>query len=178
MQHLVEVSAGQYRLKIHKGDTAWDDPIAPEVTSDVLGARTATVISRTSLLAWSLMNLPCVEIAHVVGAGRIDLTVKKDAEFDRLEFTFQVAELVFETRELHAHRLKPAGEFRSGLRNISRALVRHLRVAPETRRGPSPRGELRNLRVVLGSGQIPAHSKPNGTQGLYANAVAGTLGLD
>jgi hypothetical protein len=123
MEQLTEEVTGEYRLNFNKGEPEWDDPIAPEVTSDVLGRRTGTVINRTGLLAWSLMSLPCVEMANLLGDGRIEIRVSTGSGFDELTFKFQVAELVSNIREIPAYRAKAVSGWRHGLRDLATALV-------------------------------------------------------
>src|SRR5215211_4760114 len=110
MEHLSQEIRREYRLNFNTGPE-WDDPISPEVTSDLLDRRTGTVINRTSLLAWSLMNLPHVEVADLVGGGWIEIRVETDADFDELTFKLQIADVVAEIRELRPYRptLRGAG---------------------------------------------------------------------
>ena len=89
----------------------------------MLGRTTDTVINRTSLLAWSLMSLPCVEMADLVGDGWIEIRVSTDSDFDELTFKFQVAELVFNIREIRACRAKADSGWRHRVRDLAAALI-------------------------------------------------------
>jgi hypothetical protein len=57
-------------------DPLWEDPIPPEITSNVLARRVTSVINRTSLLAWCLMNIPSVEVADLTGGGWIAILTR------------------------------------------------------------------------------------------------------
>ncbi len=129
MEHLTQELTREYRLNFNKGEPEWNDPIPPEVTSDVLGRRTGTVINRTSLLAWSLMNLPCVEVADLVGGGWIEIRLSTDSDFDELTFKFQIAELVTNIRELRAYRMKAVSAWRPGVRDLAASLMNKTRNA-------------------------------------------------
>jgi len=107
----------EYRLNYSKGELEWDDPIPPEMMSNVLGKRTGTVMNRATLLACSLMTLPCVEAANMVGEGSIEIRLSTDAEFNELTFKFQVAELIADVRELRAYRANANSGWRLSLRN-------------------------------------------------------------
>src|SRR5918993_4707230 len=118
MVHLSQEIRREYRLNFNSGEPEWDDPISPQITSEVLGRITSTVINRTSLLAWSLMNLPHVEVADLVGGGWIEIRVRTDADFDELSFKLQIADVVAEIRQVcpycpHAPRRRP------GVRNLA-----------------------------------------------------------
>src|SRR5918993_1401108 len=123
MTQLTHEIRREYRLNFNKGEPEWDDPISPEVTSDVLGRRTGTVINRTSLLAWSLMNLPCVEVADLVGGGWMEIRLNIDPDFDELNFQFQVAELVASVRDIRAHRVRAHSSWGPGVRDLTAAVM-------------------------------------------------------
>ena len=121
MEQLSQEIRREYRLNFNTGPE-WDDPISPEVTSNVLGRRTGTIINRTSLLAWSLMSLPHVEVADLVGGGWIEIRVETDSEFDELSFKLQVADVVAEILQLRPYRPNAPWR-REGVRNLAAALV-------------------------------------------------------
>ena len=133
MEQLTQEITREYRLNFNNGELEWDDPIPPEVTSNVLGRPTGTVINRTSLLAWSLMSLPSVEVADLVGGGWIEIRLGTDANFDELQFKLQVSELVAEIREVRPYRQRAAWR-QQGVREITAALVNRspLRGLPPT----------------------------------------------
>ena len=106
MEQLTVEITREYRLNFNKGEPQWDDPIPPEVTSNVIGYRTTTIINRTSLLAWSLMMLPQVEVADLAAGGWIEIRLRTETDFDELSFQFEVAELVAIIRQFRAHRSK------------------------------------------------------------------------
>ena len=122
MEQLSQEIRREYRLNFDKGEPAWDDPIAPEVTSEVLGRSTDTIINRTSLLAWSLMKLPHVEVADLVGGGWIEIRVETGADFDELTLKFQIADIVAEIREIRPYRLNNPRR-RHGVRNVAATLI-------------------------------------------------------
>ena len=65
MEHVTHEITQEYRLDFEGGEAGWDDPIPPEVTSRVLGREATCTINRTSLLAWSLMNIAHVQVADL-----------------------------------------------------------------------------------------------------------------
>src|SRR5215211_3552857 len=76
MNNVAQEITRSYRLDFRNGETHWDDPIPPEVTSQLLGRRVTCVISRTSLLAWSLMmDVREVEVADVTADGWMEIAV-------------------------------------------------------------------------------------------------------
>jgi hypothetical protein len=130
MTQLTHEIRREYRLNFNRGEPEWDDPISPDVTSDVLGRRTGTVINRTSLLAWSLMNLPCVEVADLVGGGWMEIRLNIDPDFDELNFQFQVAELVASVRDIRAHRVRAKSSWTPGVRDLAAAVMNKAAVRP------------------------------------------------
>src|SRR5829696_7382636 len=72
----------QYRLNFDRGESLWDDPIPPEITSNVIGIQTTLTINRTSLLAWSLLNISHVETADLAFDGWIKLLIRTSTSFD------------------------------------------------------------------------------------------------
>src|SRR5215208_3560838 len=135
MELLSQEIRREYRVNFNNGEAEWDDPISPEVTSDVLGRSTGITINRTSLLAWSLMNLPHVEVADLVGGGWIEIRVETDADFDELTFKLQIADVVAEIRELCPYR--PNAPWREqGVRNLAAALIKRSTARPVLRSLP------------------------------------------
>src|SRR5215217_3082719 len=83
---------GGSSLDFRNGETHWDDPIPPEVTSQLLGRRVTCVISRTSLLAWSLMmDVREVEVADVTADGWMEIAVCTGPDFDHTAFMRDIA---------------------------------------------------------------------------------------
>jgi hypothetical protein len=132
MEQLAKEITREYRVDFNKGETEWNDPIPPEVTSDVLGNRTTCVISRTSLLAWSLMRLPHVEVADLARGGWIKVRLNTDEEFDEVSFKLEVAELIASIREVRPHKAKGLPGFLSPprLRNAAAALMSGIEFRP------------------------------------------------
>jgi hypothetical protein len=93
MDHGTQEITREYRLDFSRGEAEWDDPIPPEVTSGVLGRRTKATIKRTSLLAWSLMNITEVEVADVTAGGWIKIRIRTEADFDEDAFDTRSATL-------------------------------------------------------------------------------------
>jgi len=122
MVHLSQEIRREYCLNFNSGEPEWDDPISPQITSEVLGRITSTVINRTSLLAWSLMNLPHVEVADLVGGGWIEIRVGTDGDFDELSFKLQIADVVAEIRQVRPY-CPNAPWRRQGVRNLAAAVI-------------------------------------------------------
>ena len=81
MNNVAKEITREYRLDFNNGETHWDDPIPPEVTSRLLGRRVTCIISRTSLLAWSLMmDVREVEVADVTADGWMRIEVSRGPE--------------------------------------------------------------------------------------------------
>ena len=59
----------EYQLDFDVSEADWDDPLLPEVTSKVLGEEPSFTMTRTSLLAWSLMEVAHVQMADVFAPG-------------------------------------------------------------------------------------------------------------
>ena len=133
MEQLTKEITREYRLNFNKGEPEWDDPIPPDVTSNVLGYRTTCIINRTSLLAWSLMMLlPQVEVADLARGGWIEIRLRTESDFDELSFQFEVAELVESIREFRAHRAKGVPGFVSPprLRSLASGLINNTGLPP------------------------------------------------
>jgi hypothetical protein len=93
MDHVTREITREYRLDFNNGEAHWQDPIPPEVTSGVLGRPTSRVITRTSLLAWSLMmSLREVTVADLTAEGWMKISVASDEEFDEESFTVDIAD--------------------------------------------------------------------------------------
>jgi hypothetical protein len=90
MQHSTEEIARAYRLDFDNGEAHWDDPMPTDITSGVLGTKATCIISRASLLAWSLMNIPEVEVADLTWEGWIRVSIKTGVEFDETAFKAEV----------------------------------------------------------------------------------------
>jgi len=94
VNHETQEITREYRLNFNNDEGIWDDPIPPEITSSVLGRTATCSISRTSLLAWSLMNIPQVEVADVECGGWIKIVIKTGAAFDEDAFKREVTEVL------------------------------------------------------------------------------------
>ena len=95
MNYLTREITREYRLDFNTGETHWDDPIPPDVTSDLLGKPTPCIIDRTSLLAWWLMmNVREVAVADVTAGGWMKITVSTGCHFDEVRFAAEVAHAV------------------------------------------------------------------------------------
>ena len=128
MTRLLQEIRREYRLNFDKGEPDWNDSIYPDVTSEMLGRRTGIIINRTSLLAWSLMKLPQVEVADLVGGGWIEIRVETDADFDELTFKLQIADVLADIRDLPAYRSNTP--WRQGARNLAAALINTSKARP------------------------------------------------
>jgi hypothetical protein len=85
----------EYRLHFNDDEALWEEPIPPEITSNVLAGRVAaSAINRTSLLAWCLMNIPSVEVADLTGGGWIEIRISTGPNFDEESFKAEVAGIV------------------------------------------------------------------------------------
>jgi hypothetical protein len=105
----------EYRLDFTQGEAHWDDPIPPEVTSQVLGKQATCIISRTSLLSWSLMmNIREVEVADVTVDGWIQIAVRTGPDFDEKAFGRSVAETMAEVKQVRSQLSPKHGAFRRG----------------------------------------------------------------
>jgi hypothetical protein len=91
-----------YRLDFRNDEPEWDDPIPPEITSRVLGRKATCTISRTSLLAWSLMSLPQVDVADLTSGGWIKIAISTDPHFDEAAFKAEVATVLASVRQLRS----------------------------------------------------------------------------
>jgi hypothetical protein len=127
MNNVVQEITREYRLDFNNGETHWDDPIPPEVTSRLLGRRVTCVISRTSLLAWSLMmDVREVEVADVTADGWMKIEVSTGPDFDHTGFTRDIAAKVTEVtqggpRARLGGCVAPAGELRGGPTSLTAA---------------------------------------------------------
>ena len=91
MNQLTREITREYRLDFNTGEAHWDDPIPPDVTSDLLGKPTICIIDRTSLLAWWLMmNVREVSVADVTAGGWMKITVSTGCHFDEARFAREV----------------------------------------------------------------------------------------
>lgn len=100
MEHVTREITREYRLDFNRGEAGWDDPIRPETTSLVLGRRATCIISRTSLLAWSLMTIPAVQVADLTCEGWIKIVISIDADFDEVAFRSELAKIVADVRNV------------------------------------------------------------------------------
>ena len=100
MEHVTREITREYRLDFNGGETGWDDPIRPEATSLVLGRRATCTISRTSLLAWSLMTISAVQVADLTCEGWIKIVISIDADFDEVAFRSELAKIVADVRDV------------------------------------------------------------------------------
>jgi hypothetical protein len=92
----------EYRISLTNRDSDWDDPIPTEVASAVLGTKATSVISRTHLLARSLMNMPQVDVADSTGGGSIKIMVRTAGDFDESAFKIEIAEIVTGVRQVRS----------------------------------------------------------------------------
>ena len=118
--------AREYRLDFNTGEAHWDDPIAPEVTSEVLGTRTTCIISRTSLLAWTLTHIAEVDVADVTAEGWIKISLNTGPDFDEATFRGEISAVVSRVLGVRRHR-GPDPSTRSHLQ--SRRCQAHMAVA-------------------------------------------------
>ena len=100
MDHGTQEITRVYRLDFNFGEPEWDDPMPHDVTSDVLGRRAMSTINRTSLLAWSLMNLPSVEVADLTLGGWMKVVISSGSSFDEPAFKIAIAEIVQRVRNI------------------------------------------------------------------------------
>jgi hypothetical protein len=100
MDHGTQEITRVYRLDFNFGEPEWDDPMPHDVTSEVLGRRAMSTINRTSLLAWSLMNLPCVEVADLTLGGWMKVVISSGSNFDEPAFKTAIAEIVQRVRDV------------------------------------------------------------------------------
>src|SRR5687767_8851780 len=91
----------EYRLYFND-EASWEDRIPPEITSNVLARRVTSVINRTSLLAWCLMNIPSVEVADLTGGGWIEIRVSTGPDFDEEPFKAEVADIVARVKQVRS----------------------------------------------------------------------------
>ena len=111
MQHVTRETTREYRLDFDSGDADWDDPIPPEVTSDVLGRRMTCTITRTSLLAWSLMNISEVQLADLACGGWIKIVISTGNDFDESAFKSEIARVLSAVRAVRCNRRADAPGF-------------------------------------------------------------------
>jgi len=102
MELVLEEITREYRLDFNHGETTWDDPMPPEIICNVLGRNATCRINRTSLLAWSLMNIPQVQVADVACGGWIRISISTGADFDELVFKRKVVDIVAEIRQVRS----------------------------------------------------------------------------
>jgi len=101
MNNVAKEITREYRLDFNNGETHWDNPIPPEVTSPLLRRRVTCIISRTSLLAWSLMiDVRDVEVADVTAGGWMKIEVSTGPDFDHTAFTRDIAAKVTEVTQV------------------------------------------------------------------------------
>jgi hypothetical protein len=94
----------KYRLIFNRGEALWDDPIPPEITSNVTGMRVNKTINRASLLAWSLMNVSEVEVADLAFDGWMKIFIRTRASFDEPAFKREVGGVVNEVKRRRSAR--------------------------------------------------------------------------
>ena len=122
MDHVAKEITREYRLDFNHGETHWQDPIPPEVTSGVLGKATTRIINRTSLLAWSLMmSLGHVTVADVTADGWMKIAVTSEGDFDEDAFTWEIAETLTAVKAVRRHGGDMAAECKSNLPETSMA---------------------------------------------------------
>jgi hypothetical protein len=94
-----EESTREYRVYFNDG-SVWEDPIPPEVSSNVLARRMTSSINRTSLLAWSLMNIPAVELADLTEGGWIEVRISTGPEFNEEPFKAEVLDIIARVKQV------------------------------------------------------------------------------
>ena len=127
MEHVPEEITREYRLDFNHGEAAWDDPMPPEIICNVLGRNATCRINCTSLLAWSLMNIPQVQVADVACGGWIRISISTGTDFDELVFKREVADIVAGIRQVRSDGITRAGH--TGGACNGRAPVAELRVS-------------------------------------------------
>ncbi len=127
MRDVAKEITRSYRLDFSNGEMHWDGPMPPDVTSRLLGRQVTCVISRTSLLAWSLMmDVREVEVADVTAHGWMEIAVCTGPDFDHTAFTRDIAAKVTEVtqggpRARLGGCVAPAGELRGGPTSLTAA---------------------------------------------------------
>jgi hypothetical protein len=95
-----EESTREYRVYFNDDPFLWEDPIPPEISSNVLARRMTSTINRTSLLAWSLMNIPTVELADLTEGGWIEVRISTGPEFDEEPFKAEVLDIIARVKQV------------------------------------------------------------------------------
>ena len=101
----------EYRLDFDVLEADWDDPLLPEVTSKVLGRKTTYTMTRTGLLAWSLMEVAHVQMADVTCAGWMKIVISTGSDFDEQAFRTEVAEVIARVKGVRSDRRSRATNF-------------------------------------------------------------------
>ena len=110
MEHVTHEITREYRLDFEGGEAGWDDPIPPEVTSRVLGREATCTINRTSLLAWSLLNIAHVQVADLACGGWIKIVISTGPDFDESAFRAEVAGVLDGVKSVRSNRRPRAAE--------------------------------------------------------------------
>jgi hypothetical protein len=108
MQHNTLEIAREYRLDFDVLEGDWDDPMLPEITSKALGRKTTFTMTRTSLLAWSLMDITHVEMADLTGGGWMKIIVSTGPDFDEQAFRCEVEDVLARVTSVRSNRQSQA----------------------------------------------------------------------
>src|SRR5918999_4929669 len=100
MDGRTEESTREYRVYFNDGVSVWEDPIPPEISSNVLARPMTSIINRTSLLAWSLMNIPSVEVADLTEGGWIHVRISTGPEYDEEPFKAEVLDIIARVKQV------------------------------------------------------------------------------
>ena len=102
MDGRTEESTREYRVYFNDDVSVWEDPIPAEISSHVLARRMTSIINRTSLLAWSLMNIPSVEVADLTEGGWIEVRISTGPEFDEEPFKAEVLDIIARVKQVRS----------------------------------------------------------------------------
>ena len=135
MDWRTEESTREYRVYFNDDACVWEDPIPPEISSNVLARRMTSIINRTSLLAWSLMNTPCVEVADLTEGGWIEVRLYTGPEFDEEPFKAEVLDIIARVKQVRGScrpvkRLDDCS-FAPAARTLKRLLPRVTETSPQ-----------------------------------------------
>jgi hypothetical protein len=125
--YVTEESTREYRVHFNDDASLWEDPIPSEISSNVLARRMTSIINRTSLLAWSLMNMPFVEVADLTEGGWIEVRLSTGPEFQEEPFKAEVLDIIARVKQVRSsrrpsERLGPSCAPDPALRNLRRPL--------------------------------------------------------
>jgi hypothetical protein len=107
MDGRTEESTREYRVYFNDDACVWEDPIPPGISSNVLARRMTSMINRTSLLAWSLMNIPSVEVADLTEGGWIHVRISTGPEYDEEPFKAEVLDIIARVKQVRGSCRRP-----------------------------------------------------------------------